>query len=270
MNRPLTCSVLLLCAAACGDSRPPTQEEIDSAKGHVSLAVLAAHRARSALELLGILPVYTCGEPRRSFVGRVTEDKRRELTCATLTTEAQGDAADAVRFAFENEGCEVRGHTVRGPALFLYNGGEDRMDVAANLTQLEVDGDPLEAEAGYGSCSDEQRYWADARGSLPRHPERSFHVDASVAKRDGIPLIGSTSLVLDGPAEVTGADGTDRITLTALHYEVGEYFPKEGSLLVETASGRRIKATFRPALWKLGTVEVEIDDRDPTTIPIVR
>jgi hypothetical protein len=39
---------------------------------------------------------------------------------------------------------------------------------------------------------------------------------------------------------------------------------------VETAKGRRVKVTFSPVLWRVGKVEVEIDDKAPVTVPIVR
>ncbi len=88
--------------------------------------------------------------------------------------------------------------------------------------------------------------------------------------RDGGPLIGGTTLILNGPGEVSGALGTDRVTFSELQYEVGEYLPKKGEALIETARGHRVRVDFSEVLWRLGKVEVEIDDRAPVTLPIIR
>jgi hypothetical protein len=236
----------------------------------VELAVVAAHQARVALELLGILPVYTCGEPRRTFVGKLSQDLQAQVQCLTLTTEARGDTSDAVVMSFPAGGCTVRGHTLSGQVTFLYTGGEDRMELTANLGGLSVDGQSLQATVGYGTCGDEKRSWGKATGGLPGHSGYTYLVDGRVGVRNGLPLIGGTTLVLDGPASVSGPEGKDQVTLTALRYALGEYLPEEGKLLVETATGHRVQANFRPWLWRVGKVELEIDDHSPITTPILR
>lgn len=260
---------LLLLATACGRDLP-TQEEIDDAKSRVDLAVHAAHQARVALEVLGILPVYTCGEPRRTFVGRTTEGAQTKVACVTATSEARDDTSDAVVLSFPESGCKVNGYTVSGQTAFLYQGGEERMDVFADLHGLTVDGHNVQATVGYGTCGDEQRFWAEASGALPERAGSSYNVDGRVGLREGLPIIGGTTLVFDGPAEVSGPLGTDRITFTELQYEVGEFLPKKGQAFIETANGRRVKVDFSEVLWRLGKVEVEIDDKAPVTVPIVR
>jgi hypothetical protein len=262
------CLALATLAAACG-REPPTPEQIEEARGRVELAMLAADQARVALELLGVLPVYTCGEPRRSFVGRVAEGLEAQVGCVTATTEARDSTTDAVVLSFA-QGCAVRGHTVGGQGAFLFNGGEDRMALSADLHTLQVDGQPLQALVGYGTCGDESRYWAEALGDLPGRAGHTFRVDGQVGMREGLPILGGTSLVLNGPGEVYGPAGTDRVTLTELHYELGEYLPKEGQALVETARDHRVKATFHEWLWRLGKVELEIDEHAPVTVPILR
>jgi hypothetical protein len=259
---------LVVLAPAC-DREPPTKEEIEDARARVDLAVLAAHQARLALELLGLLPVYTCNEPRRTFVGKAAEGIHTQVACVTATSESRDDSTDAVVLSFP-EPCTVNGHTVSGQSVFLYSGGEERMDLTADLRGLNVDGQPLQAKVGYGTCSDEKRFWTEAAGDLPGRSGSSYHVDARVGLREGVPLFGSSTLVFDGPGEVSGALGTDRVTFTALQYEVGEYLPKEGEALIETAKGHLVKVHFSPLLWRVGKVEVEIDDRAPVTLPIVR
>jgi hypothetical protein len=39
---------------------------------------------------------------------------------------------------------------------------------------------------------------------------------------------------------------------------------------METAEGRTVKASFKNTLWRLGKMELTIDDREPVTVPIVR
>ena len=263
------CLTLVILATACG-REPPTQEEIDDAKSRVDLAVHAAHQARIALEMLGVAPVYTCGEPRRTFVGRVAEGVRAKVACVTATIEARDDSTDAVVLSFPDTQCSVNGHTLSGQSAFIYQGGEERMDLFADLRELKVDGHALQAKVGYGTCGDEKRFWAEAAGTLPDRAGSNYRVDGRVGLREGVPLFGSSSLVFDGPGEVSGPQGTDRVTFTGLEYEVGEFLPKKGQALIETARGHRVKVAFSEVLWRVGKVEVEIDGKAPVTVPIVR
>lgn len=268
LRRMICLASLTVLATACGGS-PPTQEEIDDARDKAEVALGVAGQARGALELLGILPVYTCGEPRRTFVGKAVESAQAEVGCVTASAESLDATTDALILSFP-EGCEVRKHTVSGQTAFKYSGGEDRMEVKADLRQLKVDGYSLQAEVGYGTCGDESRYFALAEGPLPQHPEYTFRMDGQVGKRDGVPVIGGTSLVLNGPGEITGPQGTGRLTFTELEYELGEYAPKEGEVLLETVDGHTIKASFKTTLWRLGKMELTIDDREPVKVPVVR
>lgn len=270
MKRHIPClAVLTALVAACGGSAP-TQEEIDEAREKAGVALAAAAQARVALELLGILPVYTCGEPRRSFVGQAAESLQAQVGCVTASTEAVDATTDAVVLSFPEERCEVRKHTVSGQTAFKYSGGEERMEVKADLRPLRVDGHSLHAEVGYGTCGDESRYFALAAGPLPEKSGYTYKVDGRVGKRDGLPVIGGTSLVLHGPGELTGPQGTDRATFTELEYELGEYAPKQGEVLLERADGRTVKVSFKSTLWRLGKMELTIDDREPVTVPIIR
>lgn len=268
IRHALPFAVLATIATACGGGSP-TQVEIDEARDRVDVALGVATQARSALELLGILPVYTCGEPRRTFVGKATESLQAQVSCVTVTTETLDANTDAVVLSFPEEGCEVRGHTVTGQTAFRYSGGEDRMEMKADLRGLRVDGDPLQVEVGYGTCGDESRYFALAEGPLPRRPEYTYRVDGQLGVREGAPVIGGTTLVFNGPGEFSGPAGENRLTFTELEYELGEYAPKDGEILLETADGRSVKARFESTLWRLGKMELTVNDRDPVTVPIV-
>jgi hypothetical protein len=203
-------------------------------------------------------------------VGQAADSVRAQVGCVTASTETLDATTDAVVLSFPEAGCTVRGHTVSGQTAFKYSGGEDRMDVKADLRGLQVDGETLQVEVGYGTCGDESRYYALAEGTLSRRPEYAYRVDGRVGMREGLPVMGGTSLVFNGPGEFTGPEGTNRLTFTELEYELGEYAPKEGEALLETAEGRTVKAAFSQTLWRLGKMELTIDDRDPVTVPIVR
>jgi hypothetical protein len=277
LRRTTLLATLAALATACGPGSEPeapsprtlTQAEIEEARAQLKLAAEAAAKARAALELLGVLPVYTCGEPRRTFVGQATESFRTQVACVTVATEAQGATADAAILSFPDSGCAVRGHGLAGQARFVYSGGESRMDLTADLRALKVDGAPLGALVGYGTCGDESRYWAQATGELPGRAGHTFQVDGRVGKRNGIPLFGGTSLLLDGTGKLQVPEGTHHLTLTGVLYEVGEYAPREGEVLVVTAAGRRVKATFKPGLWQVGKMELVVDDAEPVTVPIL-
>jgi hypothetical protein len=269
MRRIACLALTALAATACGGGTP-TQEEIDEAKARVERVAAAAHQVRGAFEVLGLLPVYSCGEPRRGFLGEAVEGLTSRVKCATATIRAVDDVTDAVVLSFPADGCDVHGLRLTGQATLEYRGGQDLMEVHADLRGVAVDGQPLQAKVGYGTCGDETRLFADVQGTVPHRAEHAFHINSTVGKRNGLPIIGGTSLVFDGPGELTGPSGTDRVTLTALHYEVGNYLPKEGTALVETADGHRLNLTFQPVLWRVGKVEVTVDDKDPVTVPVVR
>jgi hypothetical protein len=268
MRRALSLTALTFLSTACAQ-KLPSQEEIDAGRAKVEVGLAAASQARAALEVLGILPVYTCGEPRRSFVSRAAESARLQVGCVTASTEAVDATTDAVVLVF-GQSCEVREQTVTGQTAFKYSGGEDRMEVKADLRQLKVNDKGLQAEVGYGTCGDESRFFALAEGALPGKPDYTYRVDGRVGKRDGLPIIGGTSLVFDGPGQVTGPEGTTRLTFTGMLYELGDYAPKEGEALLEEADGGKVKATFSSTLWRLGKMELVIDDNDPVTVPIVQ
>ncbi|WP_163868118.1 hypothetical protein [Myxococcus eversor] len=261
-------SVALL-LTACGGGAPP-EEVIEAAKARVERVVAAGHMTRGALEVLGFMPVYTCGEPRRAFLNVAVPDVSTRLACATATLERFDAVTDGVVLSFNGPDCEVHGLRLEGRAFFKYSGGEDRMEVSVDLRQLRVDGAVLPAEVGYGTCGDQTSVWAKAAGDVPGHPGHTVRVDARVDKRAGMPLLGGSSLVLDGEGELTGPEGVDKITLQTLQYEVGEYLPKEGTAILETADGRYVKAEFQPGLWRLGKVEVTVDDHSSVTVPILR
>ncbi len=259
-HKPLLLSLAL--AAACGPAEPPTQEQVDAARSRLSDALVTAERAKTALEILGILPTYTCGERRSSFIAGAVESVQASVGCAQVSTAAEGANADAVLIAFP-QGCTARGHTLNGTLRVVYNGGEDRMDVSADAQELLVDGAPLRTQLEYGTCGDERYVRAVTSTG-------TASLDVRLKLREGLPILGGTTLILDGTGESTRPAGTDRVTSTALEYEVGDLFPRSGELLVEAAGSTRVRAKFSPALFMLGKVELQVDDHAPVTVPLVR
>ena len=81
MRRIACLALTALSLSACGGGAP-TQEEVDAARQRVERVVAASHQVRGALEALGIMPVYTCGEPRRAFVSTAAQDVRTRWACA--------------------------------------------------------------------------------------------------------------------------------------------------------------------------------------------
>ncbi len=268
MSTPSKAAALLATALiACGGPPSPSPEDLDAAQVHVQSALSAGERARAALELLGILPVYTCGEERSSFIAKAVDGATARAGCVSARAQGRDATSDAVVLTF-SQACNVQGHVVQGEAAFVYSGGKSRMDLQADLAELTVDGEPLRTRVGYGTCGDESRYWAQNSGILASGVE--YELELSVRQRPGLPILGGTTLVVDGDGTLASGAGEDRVTSTELEYELGDTAPKSGQLAVSTHDGRAFKATFKPTLWKLGQVEVQVDDSRPVTVPLVR
>lgn len=246
----------------------PSQNDLDAGRAKVEAAMEAAHQARTALELLGVLPTYTCGEAQGTFVGRAAAGLTAQLACGTVTTTSTADG-DFVFLTAPQGGCAMGGHQVEGTLQFRFALGTDTMQVELDTRRALVDGQPLPVLAGYGTCGDEDRVWATADGMLPHRSTVSYHLDGVLKQRPGLPLIGGTTLILDGTAELTTSAGVDRVTFYELEYEVGDYLPKNGAVLVQTSSGHRVRAQFLPVFWSLGLARVTVNDAAPVDVPVL-
>ena len=266
--KPCLVFLLAMALAGCGStSSLPSDEELESAKQKVELAVSLADKGKTVLELLGLLPTYECGEDRRTWVGSIVDGFAIEHPCASALAEQAGADGDRVSLTFPAGGCDALGKNLIGEAVFSYSGGSDRFSLDADFTALQVAGETISASAGYGTCGDEKKVWASGAGDVPG-TDLVFSLDLTVAIQAGIPIFGSTDLILNGTAELSDGDGTDQVTFVDLEVEAGSLLPKKGLLRILTASGRRIEARFEEG-FLTGQVEITVDDYDPVKLPLL-
>ena len=268
-NKTIGLMFPVLVATACGCGMPeapdppdpPSDALVAEARARAEKSVASIEDARAVLEMIGILPTYDCTVGRNEYVGAALEEIPTKAACATLTTAVIDGTTDEITATFPAEGCDVVGHHVTGVFVVRITGGTDTFGVELDAHDLVVDGRQISALAGYGTCGDETRYWVAADGTVEGEP---FTVDAEVGKRDGIPVIGGTTLLITGTATV----GSDSVTMTGIEYEIGDFLPKNGTLVIQTAE-HRIEVTFDLDSPILGDVTVKIDDYAAVTIPVV-
>jgi hypothetical protein len=273
MPRPLSLALLLVASqlAACSETREKLDDARAAADGALAVAKVPSalellDLARTAFDLLDLAPTYTCGEPRGTFAGKVADGMVLRYPCITASLAA-GAAADVLTATLPDSGCRLRGHRVSGAGAFSFSGGEDRLELAADLRALAVDGRPLQTEVGYGTCGDATTYWARTDGTLPRHPEKATHLDLHVTMKDGLPLIGDTDVTIDGTGTLTEAGATDALTAIAIAYRLGELNPTAGTLVITTANGHTVTVTFFTEACDT-SARVVVDDHPAITIPL--
>lgn len=166
---------------------------------------------------------------------------------------------------FKPEGCGIEGHQVRGTLALNLGVGKDRIDVTADLRELDIDGKRLPVTVGIGVCGDEKRVWATVESV--RVGQRTFDLEARVGYRSGLPIIGGKSVVLDGTGSLS--DEGD-VAAEGLEYEIGDYAPKAGRLTVNRADGLLFSVKFTNELWKMGKMELTLEGREPFVVPIVQ
>lgn len=250
--------------SACGTpASVAASEELERADD----AVTALDRSRQALQWLGILPSYECGEDERFFVGRLVESLNAEAGCVAVADEPD-DAHDRATVSF-GEGCVVRGRRLSGELAIVVSGGDDRKRVELDLSSVAVDGESIPVQVSYGTCGDEDQYAARVSGTLSQSPKRTFALDLTVASQEGVVLIGDNTLVLKGHGELVHPEGADRVSFDSLSYEMGDVLPKDGEVLVETSKEKHVRVRFEEKFWRLGLAEVKVNDDEPVVIPVI-
>jgi len=251
---------MVVAVAACG-TPPPDEEALRRAEQERSELqtkdlVKGLQVARTALEIAGVLPSYTCG-PVDDSIGKAIPPLSVPLACMTLSTREGG-----MDLEFE-KGCELATHRLEGTLAFELETGDDRIDVTADLRGLAVDGKTLPVRIGAGVCGDEKRVWATVEPVAVRNA--LFALDVRAGYRKGLPIIGSDEVVLDGTGSLSG----DHVAAEELEYEIGAPMPKKGSLTVNRADGTGFTVRFTEVLWKLGKAELTVNGREPVEVYVV-
>lgn len=260
--------VVPVLALSVGCARMPTQAERSEAQKQMNNLDAVMEEARRPLEFLGILPTYQCGSPRGTQVGKAAEALRVRTPCAQVTTESFA-TSDWVTMTFPQGGCSIGDHWISGEVRFTYSGGDDRIEIAGDFQRMFVDGISPRATVEFVGCGDEISVTGTAEGKVPDRSDLGYWASLTVALRQGIPIIGDDELALNGRVEVIQEAGVDKVTIQELLYEIGEYLPKSGQVNVETHEGKKVKGTFKEKLWRLGEVEVEVNDSAPVTVPVI-
>ena len=253
---------MVLAAVLVGCSGSPATEALalDAAKADTAQALKGAATARTALEVFGVLPSYECG-PLNGTLGKAIPPVSVPVGCMQLQTRSDG-----LDFAFDDAGCGVGGHALKGTLGLDLGAGEDRIDATLDFRDVSVDGATLPVRIGAGVCGDEKRLWATVDSA--KLGADTFRLDARLGYRKGLPLIGHTELTLDGTGSLEQPVGTTAVAAEGLEYEVGALLPKAGRLTLDRADGSHVSVRFTEVLWKLGKAEVTVDDRAPVEVPI--
>jgi hypothetical protein len=214
--------------AACGsdpveapETFDPTEyyRSFDSAHDMLTSASPAIDRARDLLELAGVLPSYECGEEQRSFVGKMAEDLRVELACATIETQNFG-VIDAVLLSTGEATCTIGQVELQGKITVLYSTGDDRTKILVSAMDSTLD-----AQLAYDVCGDETKYTVHAS-------YEDVHVRLELTKRDA--LFGG-SLPTSGEIEITSGLDTTLVRFneeSAVHGTVEVTFNEEAPVTI--------------------------------------
>lgn len=246
---------------------PPSPSQLADARGRLQAALAGTTEIREVLERVGLLPSYGCGEPRGTFAGEVRGSMQARYGCATVTLDSSDPARDVVTAQFPPGGCFVGSALFAGSMVARISGGDDSFALELDPRGLTIDGNGIAALGGFASCGDTSRYWASAASSALG---KAYAIEVEIERRAGAPFISPTVFAVDGTLTLTDASGTDAVTLDGVEYKVGDVFPRAGAVVVQTAPGHRISATFSGASVLTGHVRVVIDAHDPVIIQIPR
>jgi hypothetical protein len=247
---------------------PPTTQEVAEAKSLVLLAMDASQNVHAALDLLGLQPVYECGESRASFVGGLVPQLQAQFGCAQVSTSSQL-SSDTVTISFSQAGCDIGAYTLSGDLVFTYSGGTDRFDMVLDAQGLQVDGAAIQVTGGYSTCGDQESYSITAQGSLPGQAGATYNINASVTIQEGFPIFGSPTLIFDGTGLLTTSEGTHQLSLDSVEYKPGDIVPQSGVLTFVSSSDHTIEAEFITTSALTQVINFSIDGRDLVSIPLI-
>jgi hypothetical protein len=268
----LSAILALACLTGCGpdevtDAAPdlPSKAQTDDARARVGYGSEGLAGLRVILELLGLAPDYSCGEPRAVFAGRIPDSLASRFAGSNINLDASDPALDKFTILLPAQGMPVKGQTLTGTLLLTTSGGEDRLTLEVDATQARLNGVPIRSRAGYGKCGDSSEYWGRSEGSLSGN-QGSYLMDTRVSKKAGMPFFGGPTFRIDAKGSYTRGGKTDALTLTSIEYEGGKTLPNSGIMLIETSNGHRVKATFSDNTPLLRQVTVKVDSYTGVTL----
>lgn len=240
----------------CGGQ--PTPEEVAAARTAAMQSVSGANLLMGVGDLLGLTATSTtCGEPRRTVLAHAAETFSRHLAGAACSIEPVDGGGERLVVALPPAGVRLGTRHFRGRLFVTYTEGEARTGVEAQSEGLTVDGVPVDVSVGYLSCGDQTEYAVRLEAQVA--PDVMLHLDGVLAAQDGGRFEGET-FILNGAGALIGPTGTDRVTLQNLTYPLGALGPREGDVLIETATGHSVHAVFRKGgALGLGTARLVID-----------
>jgi hypothetical protein len=272
MRLPLSAAFAfaLLCGCDSGsvaDAAPdiPSQSQTDDARARVGYGSEGLGSLRAILELLGLIPVYSCGEPRAVFAGRIPDSLASRFAGSHIDLDASDPTLDKFTILLPAEGMAVKGQTLTGTLLLTTSGGEDRFTLDIDATQARLNGIPIRSRAGYGQCGDSSQYWGHSEGAFA-DKQGTYLMDTRVAKKAGMPFFGGPTFTIDAKGSYTRGGKTDALTLTSIEYEGGKALPQSGVMLIEAYNGHRVKATFSEYTPLLRQVTVKVDSYTGVTV----
>jgi hypothetical protein len=263
LSLPAALTLAWLCACDPGDAADaapdvPSKSETDDARARVGYGSEGLAGLRIILELLGLAPDYSCGEPRAVFAGKIPDSLASRFAGSAIALDASDPALDKFTIVLPAQGMPVKGQTLTGTLLLTTSGGEDRLTLELDATQARLNGVPIRSRAGYGKCGDSSEYWGHSESALSGN-QGSYLMDTRVTKKEGMPFFGGPIFRIDAKGSYTRGGKTDALTLTSIEYEGGKTLPNSGVMLIETSNGHRIKATFSDNTPVLRQVTVKVD-----------
>jgi hypothetical protein len=228
------------CGADFQDEAQNQIDELDATKdGHVIV---------SALQSIGLLPKYDCGQPEKEQLLSIIPAFEQKLGhCASVTRGPGGDTFDEVDVQFPADGCKVGSATWTGSLAVTYSGGDDHTEVALDLHQLSIDGHPVDGRIGQSTCGDLSTYEVDLHTKIPtKDPSQPVEIvfDGNVTDRPGLPVVGTDFYVIDGKAGVTEQGKDSSLVFSQLFWEPGANLPHSGSLTLNKPNGHTLEFTF--------------------------
>lgn len=257
-----------LALAACDMPSGETSAAVAAGADAVVHSIQAARPVRVAFEVLGALPEFRPGTARADYVAEAQGTLQGWFACALSSTQSS-TADDTLILDFPGSGCALGEHTLRGRMRFVVAGGGDCLDLQADMTETILDGEPIGAAVGHGTCEDAQGWSARAQGTLKNG--YGYFLDGRVQFFEGEnPYSDEATLAVDGVIRLDTSEGPYLIHASRFAYTLGDLSPHHGSVLM-IAPGHMLSASFERKTdfpFDRTEAEISVDGHDPVTVPL--